>query len=69
MAKKKERDDMLQQENADIAAKQAKTNPIKVTRAQIAELNERRENIALGKDSKQEPVTHLTVPLEENVNR
>merc|ERR1712029_784929 len=65
----KERDDMLQQENADIAAKQAKTNPIKVTRAQIAELNERRENIALGKDSKQEPVTHLTVPLEENVNR
>jgi len=69
LAKKKERDDMLQQENADIAAKQAKTNPIKVTRAQIAELNERRENIALGKDSKQEPVTHLTVPLEENVNR
>jgi len=66
LAKKKERDDMLQQENADIAAKQAKTNPIKVTRAQIAELNERRENIAFGK---QEPVTHLTVPLEENVNR
>jgi len=69
LAKKKEREEMLQQENADIASKQAKTNPIKVTRAQIADLNEKRENIALGKDSKQEPVTHLTVPLEENVNR
>ena len=63
---------MLQQENSDIAAKQAKVNPIKVTRAQIAELNEKRENIALGKPGaagKPEPETHLTVPLEENVNR
>ena len=61
---------MLQQENADIAAKQAKVNPIKVTRAQIAELNEKRENIALGRPgAKPEPETHLTVPLEENVNR
>ena len=60
---------MLLQENADIASKQAKANPIKVTRAQIAELNEKRENIALGKNGKPEPETHLTAPLEENVNR
>ena len=60
---------MLLQENADIASKQAKANPIKVTRAQIAEINEKRENIALGKNGKPEPETHLTAPLEENVNR
>lgn len=60
---------MLQQESADIASKQAKANPIKVTRAQISELNEKRENIALGRSGKPEPETHLTAPLEENVNR
>ena len=68
LAKKKERDDMLQAENADLLAKQSKANPIKVTRAQITELNERRENIALGK-KQPELETHLTAPLEENVNR
>ena len=69
MAKKKEREDLLQAEATDIAAKQSKVNPIKVTRAQIAELEERRENIALGRSGKPEPETHLTAPLEENLNR
>ena len=32
-----------------IASKQSKANPIKVTRAQIAELNEKREIIAPGR--------------------
>lgn len=59
LAKKKEREDMLQAESADIASKQTKANPIKVTRAQIAELNEKRENIALGK-KQPELETHLT---------
>ena len=58
----------MQAESADIAAKQSKANPIKVTRAQIAELNEKRENIALGR-KQPEIETHLTAPLEENVNR
>ena len=35
LAKKKEREDMLAAENADIAAKQSKANPVKVTRAEI----------------------------------
>ena len=51
LAKKKEREDMLAAENADIAAKQSKANPVKVTRAEIAALQERerRENIAMGR--------------------
>ena len=69
LAKKKEREDLLQAEATDIAAKQSKVNPIKVTRAQIAELEERRENIALGRSGKPEPETHLIAPLEENLNR
>ena len=58
---------MAEAEAKEIVAKQSKANPVKVTRAQIAELEEKRENVALGR--KPEPVTHLTVPLEENVNR
>ena len=58
---------MAEAEAKEIVAKQSKANPVKVTRAQIAELEEKRENVALGRKS--EPVTHLTVPLEENVNR
>ena len=51
LAKKKEREDMLAAENADIAAKQSKGNPVKVTQAEIAALQERerRENIAMGR--------------------
>ena len=51
LAKKKEREDMLAAENADIAAKQSKANPVKVTQAEIAALQERerRENIAMGR--------------------
>ena len=69
LEKKKEREDMLAQESQSIARTQTKANPIKVTRAQITELQERREDIARGKSVKPEPETHLTAPLVENVNR
>ena len=60
---------MLSQESEKIAKAQAKANPIKVTRSQITEMQERREEIARGKSEKPEPETHLTAPLVENVNR
>merc|ERR1719412_3002783 len=66
LEKKKEREDMLALESQNIAKAQAKANPIKVTRAQITEMQERREEIARGKSEK--PETHLTAPLVENVN-
>ena len=69
LEKKKEREDMLAQESQSIARTQTKANPIKVTRAQITELQERREDIARGKSGKPEPETHLTAPLVDNVNR
>ena len=69
LEKKKERDEMLAQESQNIAKSQAKANPVKVTRAQIRELQERREDIARGKSGKPELETHLTAPLVENVNR
>ena len=46
---KKEREDMLAAENADIAAKQSMADPVKVTQAEIAALQKRRENIAMGR--------------------
>ena len=69
LEKKKEREDILAQETQTIAKAQAKANPIKVTRAQITEMQERREEIARGKADRPEPETHLTAPLVENVNR
>ena len=70
LAKKKEREDMLAQESASIAPK-AKANPVKVTQAQIREEHVKREEAARGKKAspKPEPVTHLTTPLPENLNR
>ena len=59
----------MAQETQTIAKAQAKANPIKVTRAQITEMQERREEIARGKADRPEPETHLTAPLVENVNR
>merc|ERR1719260_382745 len=52
LAKKKERDELLEAENQSATPK-AKAAPAKVTQAQI----------------KAEPATHLSAPLEENVNR
>ena len=68
LAKKKEREDLLAQENAK-NAKATKVNTVKVTQAQIRDEKARREEAARGKQAKPEPETHLTAPLEENVNR
>jgi len=69
-AKKKEREDMLAEENKTIASKQTRVNPVKVTQAQIREEQAKREEAARGKvAAKPEPVTHLTIPLQENINR
>merc|ERR1712142_649527 len=68
LAKKKEREDLLAQENAK-NAKASKVNPVKVTQAQIREQQARREEAARGKAVKSEPETHLTAPLQENINR
>jgi len=73
-AKKKEREDLAAMEEKEIQAKLSKANPVKMTQAKIREEAEKREAAArratagAGK-SGQEPQTHLTKPLEENVNR
>ena len=59
---------MLAQEDATLV-KQSKANPVKVTQAQIREQQARREEAARGKAVKSEPETHLTAPLQENINR
>merc|ERR1719206_1453540 len=68
LAKKKEREDLLAQENVK-NSKATKVNPVKVTQAQIREEKAKREEAARGKQVKPEPETHLTAPLEENINR
>jgi len=75
-AKKKEREDLAALEEKQIQAKLTKANPVKVTQARIREETERREanargaNNSVGKNGgKPAPETHLTKPLEENINR
>lgn len=70
MEKKKERDLLIAQEEAEakaIAVKKGGQAP-KLSRAQIREETERREAIARGK-SKENENTHMPTPLEENINR
>lgn len=71
LAKKKERQDLAEQEEKEIQKKiaKAKANPVKVTQAQIREETERREKAARGGKAAPEPETHLTKPLPENINR
>jgi len=66
-AKKKERQDLAQEEEANIVNKLQKINPKKITQAQIRDDDAKREAAARGKST--EPETHLSKPLEENVNR
>ena len=70
MEKKKEREELLAQEDAAHKAQMAKKGgqAPKMSRAQIREENEKREAIARGKTT-EEVKTHLTTPLEENINR
>ena len=69
LAKKKERDELLEAENQSATPK-AKAAPAKVTQAQIkAEQAKRMEAMRKAAVAKAEPATHLSAPLEENVNR
>ena len=69
LAKKKEREELLEAENQSATPK-AKAAPAKVTQAQIkAEQAKRMEAMRKAAVAKAEPVTHLSTPLEENINR
>lgn len=69
LEKKKQREELLAQEDAENksqAAKKGVQKPPKLTRAQIREDTEKTNNI---EKPKAEVETHLTTPLEENINR
>ncbi len=67
--KKKERDVLAAQEEQETLARLAKVNVTKVTQARIREETERREEAARKAAGKPEQQTHLSKPLEENINR
>ena len=70
MEKKKEAKQLLDQEEAEMKAQQIKKGgqTQKLSRAQIREEAAKREAIARGK-ANEEVKTHLSTPLEENINR
>ena len=70
LEKKKEREQLAAQEDAEFKAQAAKKGgqTQKMSRAHIREETERREAVARGRNP-EAPKTHLTSPLEENINR
>eukprot|EP00088_Acartia_fossae_P021985 TRINITY_DN23311_c0_g1_i1.p1 TRINITY_DN23311_c0_g1~~TRINITY_DN23311_c0_g1_i1.p1 ORF type:complete len:222 (-),score=65.53 TRINITY_DN23311_c0_g1_i1:237-902(-) len=69
LAKKKERDELAKLEEKETMAKLTKANPVKVSQAKIREETEKRAKIAQKAVVKATEDTHLSKPLEENVNR
>ncbi|XP_023322221.1 coiled-coil domain-containing protein 124 [Eurytemora carolleeae] len=69
LAKKKERDELAAQEEKETLSKIVKVNPVKQTQARIREETERREIAAKKASTKPELETHLSKPIEVNVNR
>jgi len=75
LEKKKEREQLASQEEREIQAQAAKKGgqSQKMSRAQIREEAERREAVARGRAAGTKPNnetnTHLSQPLEENINR
>ena len=69
LAKKKERDELAAQEEKETLSKIVKVNPVKQTQARIREETERREIAAKKASTKPELETHLSIPIEVNVNR
>jgi len=69
LAKKKERQELEILEAKDNLAKLSKANPVKVTQAKIREEAEKRERAARKSAVKPEIETHLSKPLNENINR
>ena len=70
LEKKKEAKQLLDQEEAEMKYQQIKKSgqTQKLSRAQIREEAAKREAIARGK-ANQEVKTHLSTPLQENINR
>lgn len=66
LERKKEKQRLLEEEDAQIKGKQTKETPSKVTRAQIVENLQSVPNV---KEVKEKEKTHLDMPLEENINR
>ncbi|XP_040177302.1 coiled-coil domain-containing protein 124 [Rana temporaria] len=67
LERKKESQRLLDEEDARLKSKQAKSiPPSKVTRAQIEETLKKEES---DKGTVEKPKTHLDMPLEENINR
>ncbi len=62
---------LIAREEAEEKERQAKKGgqTQKISRAQIREDAERREAIARGQAAKEKQDTHLSKPLEENINR
>jgi len=69
LARKKERQELETMEAKDNQAKLSKANPVKVTQAKIREEAEKRERAARKSTAKPELETHLSKPLNENINR
>lgn len=67
LERKKESQRLLDEEDARLKSKQAKSAPpAKVTRSQIEETLKKEE---AEKGTVEKPKTHLDMPLEENINR
>lgn len=66
LERKRENQRLLEEEDSKIKGKQTKEGPSKVTRAQIEETLQSKQNV---KEIKEKEKSHLDVPLEENVNR
>lgn len=60
---------MAAQEERETVAKLAKVNPVKLTQSKIRDETEKRAQAAKAASTKPEPDTHLSKPLEENINR
>ncbi|XP_078279912.1 coiled-coil domain-containing protein 124 [Rhinoraja longicauda] len=69
LERKKEIQRLLDEEGCSVMAKTSKAPPAKITRAQI-EVSGRKENAGqAAEEVKEKQLSHLEVPLEENVNR
>ncbi|XP_056319940.1 coiled-coil domain-containing protein 124 [Danio aesculapii] len=66
LERKRENQRLFEEEDSKIKGKQTKEGPSKVTRAQIEETLQSKQNV---KEIKEKEKSHLDVPLEENVNR
>lgn len=69
LERKKERQNLAELEEKSTLSTLSKANPVKVTQAKIREEAEKRQQAAKNAGKKTEIETHLSKPLDENVNR